>query len=85
MATLQNRMLGWSYPHRHGSGHRPSNGTRIGDWKLIRFEEGKRYELYNLASDPGEKVDLAEKEIERVREMDEKLTKWLKETTPESR
>ncbi len=77
---LDQRVIGWSYPHQHGSGHRPSNAIRHGDWKLIRFEEGKRYELYNLKDDLGETKDLAEQKVDKVRELDSILSGWLKET-----
>lgn len=30
-----------------------------GDWKIIHFYEGRRWELYNLADDPGEAANLA--------------------------
>ncbi len=40
-----------------------------GGWKLLRFEEGERVELYHLAEDPNETTDLAGKEPERVKAM----------------
>src|SRR5436190_1702858 len=47
-----------------------------GDWKLIEHLEDGRRELYNLANDPGERTDLAEKEAERVTELAGKLQQW---------
>ena len=41
--------IGWSYPHDHGSGHKPSNAIRKGKWKLIRFDAGEKFELYDLS------------------------------------
>ena len=54
---------------------------RIGDWKVLSYandkpikaltyEKGKgKYELYNLADDPGEQNNLAQAQPERLREM----------------
>jgi len=54
--------------------HRKSNSAlRHGDWKLITHRRGK-HELYNLAKDPYEKKNLAEKMPDRV----EALKKILK-------
>ncbi|MGD8237930.1 MAG: sulfatase-like hydrolase/transferase [Armatimonadota bacterium] len=40
-----------------------------GDWKLIRFEEGERVELYRLAEDPNETTDVAGAHPDRVQAM----------------
>jgi choline-sulfatase len=39
------------------------------DYKLIVFDAGWKYQLYNLKDDPGEKQDLAKKEPEKLEEM----------------
>jgi len=36
-------------------------GVRLGDWKGIRYGVGASLELYNLASDPQETRDLADR------------------------
>ncbi|GAA5495770.1 arylsulfatase [Rubritalea halochordaticola] len=79
-AALQDRFIGWSYPHNHGSGHKPSNAIRKGKWKLIRFDAGEKYELYDLSDDLGEHQNLAKEQPEVVAELDQLLTEWLKET-----
>lgn len=38
-------------------------------WKLIAFGEDQRFELYDLAADPGEKTDLYAKEPDRAKAM----------------
>jgi len=48
-------------PHRRG--------IIKGDYKLIVFDAGWKYQLYNLKDDPGEKQDLAKKEPEKLEEM----------------
>lgn len=70
---------------------RPVSVIRQGDWKLHLFHEewlldGGReklasnhaVELYNIAEDPGEKVDLALKEPSRRDELLDDLSDWLK-------
>ena len=78
---LGERHIGWSYPHNHGSGHKPSNAIREGDWKLIRFEQGQRFELYNINKDPAEAHDQSETMPEKVEALNQLLETWLAETT----
>ena len=47
---------------------RQSGALRHGDWKLIVHRNGEN-ELFNIAKDPAERVNLAEKLPERVAEM----------------
>ena len=58
----------------------PATWVRKGDWKLIRFYEYGREELYNLKSDLSEKVDLAESNPGKRRELSARLNAWLRET-----
>jgi arylsulfatase A-like enzyme len=58
--------------------------VRRGDWKLVRYDrkaDGEKTgvtgtKLYNLASDIGEKTDLAEKEPAKVRELQAQWDEW---------
>lgn len=47
-------------------------GLRDGDWKLVSFK-GQEWELYNIANDRGETLDLAKQEPERLQTM---VAKW---------
>ncbi len=67
------RALYWDYPHWGNQGGTPGAALREGDWKLIAFDYLKGSELYNLADDPGEQHNLAEKEPERLKAMQAKL------------
>ena len=63
----------------------PGTYVRKGDWKLIRFyadnEDGSdRFELYNLKDDAGESKNLAAEKPEIVRELNELITGFLKDT-----
>jgi len=57
---------------------------RTGEWKLIYYdfpgnEQGGYYELFNLANDRGERVNLLEKEEEKFIFLKKKLNKWVSE------
>jgi arylsulfatase A-like enzyme len=80
-----NRFLAWTYPHHHGSNHRPSQAARQGDWKLVRHIDEQtqpedRIELYNLADDIGESKNVADQNLEEVQNLVEQLDGWLKAT-----
>ena len=56
------RTLIFHYPHvwgPRGDGYEPHSAMRLGQWKLAYFYNDRRWELYDLAGDPGEKRDLA--------------------------
>ena len=76
---LADRALVWHFPHyRHGPGNDPYSVVRQGDWKLIRFYDPAKTELYNLAEDLGEANDLAVSERAKAEQLaallDEGLT-----------
>ena len=54
--------------------HEGHRAVREGDWKLVS-DPGKPWELYNLASDRSETVDLAKQESARVADLE---AQWLK-------
>ncbi len=76
-AALPMRPLYWHYPHYGNQGGEPSSIIRAGDWKLIRYLEDGRVELYNIATDPGEQSNVAESSPERVLKMTAALDDWL--------
>ena len=72
----EHRALFWHFPHyRHGYG--PYAIVREGPYKLIRFFENERRELYDLANDLGEQTDLAPTQQAITQQLDDKLTDWL--------
>jgi arylsulfatase A-like enzyme len=66
----------WHYPHYSNQGGQPAAAVRHGDWKLIRFYDGGREELYNLREDIAEQNDVAAKEPEVTRRLSVKLDNW---------
>lgn len=80
-AELAERSLAWWYPHEHGSGHRPSAALRRGSWKIVhRLPDGPT-ELYDVATDPGEATDLADRHPERTAALRAELKRWIEETS----
>ena len=77
---LAERDLFWHYPHYGNQGGEPSSIIRASDWKLIRYHEDGREELYRLSKDIGEQNDLAKSEPAKVSELSQRLDKFLKET-----
>ena len=76
--SLPGRALVWHFPHyRHGPGNDPYSVIRRGDWKLIRFYDPKKTELYNLAVDLGEQNDLASLEPAMVKRLEAALDSEL--------
>ncbi|MDQ8195977.1 sulfatase [Coraliomargarita sp. SDUM461004] len=57
------RRLYWHFPHRA----EPSSALMDGDWKLIHHIAPNDYKLFNLASDPDEKNDLAVEYPEKMK------------------
>lgn len=77
---LPERDLVWHFPHyRHGPGHDPYSVVRKGDWKLIRFYDPAKAELYNLAADLEEAHDLAGANPDVVRELGAALDAGLRD------
>ena len=51
--------------------------VREGDWKLIVPLRDKGPELFNLAKDPHERTNLTGREPERVKQLQERMTRWV--------
>jgi len=77
--SLRRDAIFWHFPHYRGN-IVPYSIIRAGDWKLIKRYEGKTFELFNLKSDIGEENDLSDQTPEKVKELDARLTAWLRAT-----
>ena len=85
--TLKDRSIFTYFPHNPPvpDWMPPAVSIHHGDWKLIRifFGDGgvkHRYKLFNLRDDIGESHNLADQEPLRVRELDEMMDAFLKDT-----
>lgn len=72
---VQREELYWHYPHYHLT--TPGSVIREGDFKLIKYYEDNRLELYDLKNDIKEKHDLSDTMPEKTAEMHQKLNNWL--------
>ncbi|MGC6427493.1 MAG: sulfatase [Akkermansiaceae bacterium] len=73
------RPLFWHYPHYGNQGGEPSGIVRRGDYKLIRYYEDGREELYRLSEDLGEQSDISKSEPTIREELSQMLNAHLKE------
>ncbi len=81
--ATDSRRLFWHYPNvwgPSGPGIEPFSAVRAGDWKLIWYPAGPRYELFNLAKDISETENLVKREPEKASQLAKALAGWLKET-----
>ena len=74
---LDREGLFWHFPHYRGHDATPYSIVRSGDYKLIRYCDDGRLELYDLANDLGEQHDLAATNPERAKQLNVLLSKWL--------
>jgi arylsulfatase A-like enzyme len=75
------RALVFHYPHTwgpKGPGYEPHSAMRLGEWKVIHFYAGSRWELYHLASDIGETRDRAADDPARLARMAKRLRDELR-------
>jgi arylsulfatase A-like enzyme len=70
------RTLYWDFPHYTNQGSRPASAIRKGSWKLVFQHEDESMELFDLATDPGERVNLAEKNPEMASSLRSSLMRW---------
>ncbi|WP_051291299.1 sulfatase [Pedobacter glucosidilyticus] len=75
---LKERTLFWHYPHYSNQGGSPGSAVRKGDWKLIRWYETGKEELFNLKDDISEQNNLLTKEPKIAKSLSKALNKWLK-------
>jgi arylsulfatase A-like enzyme len=78
-AKLSREYLFWHYPHYYLT-TTPVSAVRYNNWKLLRYYEDNKVELYNLQDDIGERINLAEINSDVTNKMIEKLDEWLQET-----
>lgn len=69
-------LMSGRYPGRFGPqaiAKREERCLRLGDWKLIQPAKKGALELYNIATDPFEKTDLAASETAKLEELRQRL------------
>jgi len=75
---LRREAIYWHFPHyQHAT---PNSIVRAGDWKLIRYYETGKQELFNLKNDMSEENDVADSRPDTVKRLATMLDEWLKDT-----
>jgi arylsulfatase A-like enzyme len=76
--------LYWHYPSETGQWvNRMASAVRKGDYKLINFYNGNRFELYNIKDDISEKNNLAMANTAKLDELKQLLEDWKKSVNAE--
>ena len=78
-ASANDQSLFWHYPHYGNQGGSPGGAIRKGDWKLIEFFESGGVELYNIADDLSESMDVSGVYPEMTAALLAELKAWQKE------
>ncbi|MFK8114246.1 MAG: sulfatase-like hydrolase/transferase [Rubripirellula sp.] len=73
--TIKDRPLHWHYPHYDET--IPYSSAIVDGWKVIRYPDDGKVELYDLSDDPMEQKDLAAAEPDKARSMVESLDEYL--------
>ena len=67
-----------SFQPRSWSDRSPNVAVRDGRWKLLVNADGSRPELYDLAADPKETANLAERQPDLARRLIDQALAWRK-------
>jgi arylsulfatase A len=73
--TIDNRPLYWHYPHYDET--IPYSSAIVDGWKVVRYPDDGKVELYNLNDDPMEKEDLSATKPEKAESMARALDGYL--------
>ena len=73
-ADTDDRYLYWEFPGKQ-------RAVRIGPWKAVTVRKNAPLELYNIADDPTESVNLADKMPDKLRQLDDAM-KSLRTPSP---
>lgn len=65
------------FPHYDKDPIGPASAILLDDFKLIRVYETGARQLFNIATDPAERRDLAQQMPGKVKELDQRLTEYL--------
>ena len=73
--TIDDRSLYWHYPHYDET--TPYSSAIVDNWKLVRYADDGKLELYNLKDDPMEKNDLSTEQPEKTESLVMSLDGYL--------
>ena len=71
--------LVFHFPHYNSVGlQEPHSAIRLGDYKLVKFYSSKRSLLFDLSKDINESKDLSESKEAKAKELEKRLSEYLK-------
>ena len=71
--------LVFHFPHYNSVGlQEPHSAIRLGDYKLVKFYSSKRSLLFDLSKDINESKDLSESKEAKAKELEQRLSEYLK-------
>lgn len=77
--SLPDRPLFWHYPHYGNQGGAPAAAIRLGNWKLIEWQEDQTIELFDVVADEGEKLECSKERPELTQKLRDELHAWQKQ------
>lgn len=72
------RDLFWHFPHYREEDVVPYSIIRSANYKLIKYYDGTKNELYDLAKDPAEASNLYDSKTKEAKKLESNLISWLK-------
>ncbi len=78
-ASLERDTLFWHFPHYGNQGGTPAAALRQNQYKLIRFFEDDRIELYDLEQDIAESKNIADQHPALAARLSRQLDDWLED------
>ena len=73
--SIDDRPLYWHYPHYDET--TPYSSAIVDGWKVVRYADDGKTEVYNLKDDPMEKNDLSTKNPEKTESLINSLDGYL--------
>ena len=56
--------------------YRNHSALRLGDWKIVRENDARDWQLFNLGNDVGEREDLSQTNVERLNQLVAEFHRW---------
>ncbi|MCF6314368.1 MAG: sulfatase [Verrucomicrobiales bacterium] len=76
--SLEREALYFHFPHYYAT-TTPVSAVIAGHWKLLKYYEEDRLELYDLNKDPSESKNVASEHPQKAKVLLQKLQRWIKE------
>ncbi len=75
--TIEDRYLFWHFPHYSPQRGKPMSSIRAGKYKLLKWAERDRIELFDLEADPSESCNIVLEQPQLADSLENALESWL--------